>query len=119
MPFANVADPIPIVAKEAGEGFFPRSFERLEALVPMAGHPLTGEKRRAADTTDRGGYAVLRETYTLRSKRIEVGRFDNGVSGAAERIETPVIRIENHDISFFGSGVETCGEGKIQEDSHG
>ena len=34
MPFANVADPIPIVAKEAGDGFFPRSFERLDSNAP-------------------------------------------------------------------------------------
>lgn len=101
MPLADMSNPVAVIAKQAGVSFFLRGFERLEDFISMTRHPLAGEKRGAADSADRGGDTVLCKTHTLRSERIEVRRLDDGVPGAVERIEAPVIRVENHDIWFF------------------
>ena len=77
---------------------------------------MAGEKRGAAHPADGGGDTVLGEADSSRGQRIEIWCFHNRISGAAEGVEAPVIRIKDDDIRLCSFGVSTPKEGRCGDE---
>ena len=98
MSFADVADVIAVGFQQAQIALFPWSFKGFESSVAMARHPLACEERSTTHSADRGRHARPCEAESIAGEFIELWCFNDRVSGATQRIVTPVICVKHKDV---------------------
>ena len=125
VPLADVPDVIAVRPQQAGIRLCPRCIEGLHRWIAVSGHPLPGEQARPTHPADRGGDAVLGEAKPLARQSVEVGRFHHRIARTAERVEAPVVGVEQDHVQRlvlggWGLNPNACHEkGERQHPVHG
>lgn len=116
VPLPDMPDIVTVGTKDTWIRFAPFGLESIECLVAVPGHPLPGQQRCAADATNGCGDVVIGKPHSIASQCIDVGSLNDCVPRARQRVESPIVGIENKHVEWrFGIRMRGIAQNQQQQ----